>query len=90
MVVLDGSKFLDREKSFEYINSVLDLSYQVTNLDALNDALSMLDEEISIVSYREIYNNMGSYGKTMIEVFLRSSLNRNIRLNLLVDGGCYA
>lgn len=86
MVVLEGSKFLDRETAFEYLNNELNLDYQVTNLDALYDCLSMISEDIEIVNYRDIVANLGDYGKSLIEVFLESSLNEDINLNLLTSG----
>lgn len=86
MLVLDGSKFLDKKTSFNYLNNELDLDYHVTNLDALYDCLSMISEDIEIVNYRDIVTNMGDYGKNLIEVFLESSLNSDINLNLLTYG----
>ncbi|MGO3017972.1 MAG: barstar family protein [Anaerococcus sp.] len=86
MVVLEGSKFLDKETTFEYLNKELNLDYNVTNLDALYDCLSMISEDIEIVNYRDIVANLGDYGKSLIEVFLESSLNEDINLNLLTSG----
>lgn len=86
MVRLDGKEFLDRQTAFEYLNEELDLDYYVKNLDALYDCLTLVSYDIELVNYRQIYENMGDYGKSMISVFLDASLNDYINLNLSVFG----
>ncbi|MDD7306453.1 MAG: barstar family protein [Peptoniphilaceae bacterium] len=86
MVVLDGKKFLDKEKSFEYLNTKFAFSYYVENLDALYDCLSMEDFDVEIINYRDIFINLGQYGRTLLGVFLDLSLDLYINLNLIGFG----
>jgi RNAse (barnase) inhibitor barstar len=86
MVSLDGKEFLDKDSSYEYLNQELDFDYYVKNLDALYDSLTMVDCDIEIINYRDIYTNLDEYGKSMLGVFLDASLNDYINLNLKTFG----
>lgn len=86
MIVLDGKEFLDKDTAYEYLNAELEFDYYVKNLDALYDSLTMLNYDIEIINYREIFTNMDDYGKSMLGVFLDASLNEYINLNLIAFG----
>lgn len=86
MIVLDGKEFLDKEKAYEYINAELEFDYYVKNLDALYDSLTMVDDDIEIINYRDIFTNLDDYGRSILGVFLDASLNEYINLNLISFG----
>jgi RNAse (barnase) inhibitor barstar len=83
MIILDGKKFIDREKSYTYLNEKFDFDYYVKNLDALYDSLSMLVEEIEIIDYAYLVKNMGDYGYKILRVFLDCAVKEELKVNFI-------
>lgn len=83
MIILDGKKFIDREKSYTYLNEKFDFDYNVKNLDALYDSLSMLVEEIEIIDYAYLVKNMGDYGYKILRVFLDCAVKEELKVNFI-------
>ncbi len=71
-IKLDGAKMLDKETTHAYLKEKLSLpEYYGANLDALWDCLStdFSQKKITILNSEIIYSNLGTYGKSIIELF---------------------
>lgn len=83
MIVLDGKKFENKEKTFDYLNQNIDFDYYVKNLDALYDNLSLFSYDIEIINYKDIVFNLGDYGKSLLQVFLDAAITSGFLLNFI-------
>lgn len=81
MITIDGNFFIDKKSTFDYLNEIFEFEYEVLNLDALNDCLSLIDEEIHLINFRKIYENLGNYGKKIIELFVNLVLFEDKNIN---------
>ena len=70
-IILDGSLFIDKETSYEYLIDQLALpEYTGYNLDALWDVLMDCPTmEIEIIHARDILDHLGDYGWLLLDVF---------------------
>lgn len=86
-IFLDGYKMISKSETHKYIKKMLNFpDYYGENLDALWDILSTKSKLISIFLLHEekIYENLGDYGKQLIDVFQEAAnSNTNIKFTLL-------
>ena len=86
-IFLDGYKMISKSETHKYIKKMLNFpDYYGENLDALWDILSTKSKIISIFLLHEekIYENLGDYGKQLIDVFQEAAnSNTNIKFTLL-------
>ncbi len=71
-IKLDGAEMLDKETTHAYLKEKLSLpEYYGANLDALWDCLSTEASQIkiTILNSEILYNNLGTYGKSIIGLF---------------------
>lgn len=83
MIIIDGREFIDREKSYKYLNDKFNFIYYVENLDALYDCFSFVNEDIELLNYKEIANNLGGYGHKFIKVFMDLALREDKNINFI-------
>ncbi|MDD4679214.1 MAG: barstar family protein [Tissierellia bacterium] len=85
-IFLDGYKMISKSETHKYIKKMLNFpDYYGENLDALWDILSTKSKLISIFLLHEekIYENLGDYGKQLIDVFQEAAnSNTNIKFTL--------
>lgn len=85
-IFLDGYKMISKSETHKYIKKMLNFpDYYGENLDALWDILSTKSKIISIFLLHEekIYENLGDYGKQLIDVFQEAAnSNTNIKFTL--------
>lgn len=85
-IFLDCNKMISKSIAHKYIKEMLKLpDYYGENLDALWDLLSTKSKMISIFVLHEqkLYENLGDYGKQLIEVFKDAAdENSSIQLSL--------
>ena len=85
-IFLDGYKMISKSETHKYIKKMLNFpDYYGGNLDALWDILSTKSKLISIFLLHEekIYENLGDYGKQLIDVFQEAAnSNTNIKITL--------
>lgn len=83
-IKLNGEKMLDKETTHAYLKEKLSLpEYYGANLDALWDCLStdFSQKKITILNSEIIYKNLGTYGKSIIELFVDlAAENSNIKV----------
>lgn len=71
-ILLDGNKMTSKKEVHKYLKETFNFpDYYGENLDALWDLLSTKNERISISLLHEekLYENLGRYGKLIVEVF---------------------
>lgn len=71
-IFLNAKKMTSKKEAHKYIKKMLDFpEYYGENLDALWDILSTKSRIISIFLLHEekLHENLGNYGKLLIEVF---------------------
>ena len=79
-IKLFGENMLNKEKTHAYLEEKLSLpGYYGKNLDALWDCLSTDISQKNIVIYNpvKIIENLGPYGKSLINIFLKASKENN-------------
>ena len=84
-ICLDGAEMPDKAAAHAYLKLKLDLpDYYGNNLDALWDCLStdLSPKRIVITRPEMIADNLGSYGESLIELFLEAARDRD---NILVE-----
>ena len=84
-ICLDGAKMPDKAAAHAYLKRKLDLpDYYGNNLDALWDCLStdVSPKKIIIARPEMIARNLGSYGESLIKLFLEAAEERD---NILVE-----
>jgi ribonuclease inhibitor len=83
---LDGYKMTSKSEAHKYIKKTLNFpDYYGENLDALWDLLSTKSKTISIFLLHEkkVYENLGDYGKQLIDVFQEAAIsNTHIQFTL--------
>lgn len=69
--ILDGYFFKNKTDSHKYLKEVFSFpDYYGENLDALWDLLNDLDDcRICINNHEKIVENLGEYGKAILEIF---------------------
>lgn len=86
-VRLDGLSMVDKEMTHKYIQEQLGIpSYYGYNLDALYDALSVYDKDLSImlINKPDLLEQLGPYGERLIETFIDvEKVNRNIAFKVI-------
>ncbi|GEK89665.1 ribonuclease inhibitor [Alkalibacterium putridalgicola] len=86
-VKLDGERMTNREAAHRYIQEQLDIpSYFGYNLDALYDALSVYDKDLSImlINKPELIEHLGPYGDRLINTFKDvEKVNRNVGFKVI-------
>lgn len=86
-VRLDGEQMTNREATHRYIQEQLDIpSYYGYNLDALYDALSVYDKDLSImlINKSELTEQLGPYGERLIQTFRDiEKVNRNVGFKVI-------
>ncbi len=87
IVILDGRKMIDKAVSHKYLKRKLRLpDYYGENLDALWDVLSTISEpvKIKVVNRDSLYENLGSYGEAILNVFKDAAEeNNNVNLEII-------
>ena len=83
---LNGARMVDKATTHDYLKRKLALTdYYGKNLDALWDCLSTdLSEKIIIINKPDaIINNLGSYGESLIHLFLEvAQMNEFIKVEI--------
>ena len=72
IIILDGSRMTARAQSYEYLRNTFRFpEYFGNNLDALNDCLGELGNNVIIimVNSQAMKDNLGKYGEKMLKVF---------------------
>ena len=85
-IFLNAKQMTSKSEAHKYIKEMLKLpSYYGENLDALWDILSTKSKIISIFLLHEdnLYDNLGQYGKLLVEVFHDAANNDNIQFNII-------
>lgn len=85
-IFLNSNKMTSKSEAHKYIKEMLKLpSYYGENLDALWDMLSTKSKIISIFLLHEdnLYDNLGQYGKLLMEVFHDAANNGNIQFAII-------
>ncbi|WP_368646220.1 barstar family protein [Alkalibacterium putridalgicola] len=86
-VKLDGERMTNREATHRYIQEQLDIpSYFGYNLDALYDALSVYDKDLSIILINrpELMEHLGPYAERLIQTFVDvEKVNRNVGFKVI-------
>lgn len=87
LVRLDGERMTNKEAAHRYIQEQLDIpSYYGYNLDALYDALSVYDKDLSImlINKPELVEHLGPYGERLIQTFWDvEKVNRNVGFKII-------
>lgn len=86
-LILDGSNMKNKEAVHGYIKYKLNTKeYYGSNLDALWDILSTYSQpvKISLTNKDRLIENLGNYGKSIIEVFQDAEKeNTNIKFEII-------
>ena len=83
MIRFDANDFIDRETFYKLLNEKCTFDYYVENLDALYDELVVKDNEIEIVNFRKIFENLGEYGGRVIQVFIDAVKDYDSKVSLI-------
>ncbi|SFC09624.1 ribonuclease inhibitor [Alkalibacterium subtropicum] len=86
-VKLYGERMTNNEAAHRYIQEQLEIpSYYGYNLDALYDALSVYDKDLSImlINKPELIAHLGPYGERLVQTFMDvEKVNRNIKVKVI-------
>ena len=86
-VKLDGEHMTTKEAAHRYVKEQLNIpSYFGHNLDALYDALSVYDKELSImlINKPELLEHLGPYGERLVQTFLDvEKANRHVEFKVI-------
>lgn len=83
MMRFDANDFKDRETFYKLLNEKCTFDYYVENLDALYDELVVKDNEIEIINFRMIFDNLGEYGQRIVQVFIDAVKDYNSKVSLI-------
>ena len=86
-VRLDGAIMTNKETAHSYIKEQLAIpSYLGHNLDALYDALSVYDKEVSLILINkpELMKHLGPYGERLVHTFWDvEKVNQNVAFKVI-------
>lgn len=83
MIRFDANDFKDRETFYKLLNEKCIFDYYVENLDALYDELVVKDNEIEIINFHMIFENLGEYGQRVVQVFVDSVKDYDSKVSLI-------
>lgn len=80
-ITLDGNTIKNRTILFEELRKQLNSNeFHANNLDALNDVLSYINEDIfvSLINKEQLIENLGEYGNILIKLLTNI---QNVKIN---------